>query len=349
MHAEIIRAFRELPGLEPLLPTAGSEAHGEIQFDSLRRSGENLLKMWRSGEREQRRSVLDALLRLQGFGFSRPIVTRSTLRCLPEYARLCASLVEEELLNDEAVKAEGMLAGKAVPSSKEFGDWFRKLIAEHPVAHHPLYERHFRYDASRQDFRYLLAQESTLDPRFDDIVALMQIGASVGAKLEYARNYWDEMGCGDTGEVHSRLFANSLSCLDVDDAYRARVICYEAQVTGVLSAALALKPDWYAEAMGYFGVTEYLVPRRMKAFIEGWKRLNLPLGGDDYQRLHVRIDAEHAAGWIRNVIVPAVLENGDIARRVAAGALMRLESSQRYLDEVTANMESKIRNAEAYS
>jgi hypothetical protein len=87
----------------------------------------------------------------------------------------------------------------------------------------------------------------------------------------------------------------------------------------------------------------------MKAFIEGWKRLGLPLGGDEYQRLHIRVDAEHAAGWIRNVIVPAVLENGDIARRVAAGALMRLESSRRYLDEVSANMESNSQTPEAYS
>ncbi|MDP9071611.1 MAG: iron-containing redox enzyme family protein [Actinomycetota bacterium] len=41
----------------------------------------------------------------------------------------------------------------------------------------------------------------------NDLVAVCQIGMEGVAKLELARNYWDEMGRGQAADVHAELHA----------------------------------------------------------------------------------------------------------------------------------------------
>lgn len=56
----------------------------------------------------------------------------------------------------------------------------------------------------------------TLDARFDDLIALAQIGFSDEPKLELARNYWDEMGNGNLEDMHTRLFDGLLDDLGIN-------------------------------------------------------------------------------------------------------------------------------------
>src|SRR3546814_14029908 len=51
--------------------------------------------------------------------------------------------------------------------------------------------------ASKEELRWFFEQEAAGEAGFDDLVAMTQVKMPVQAKLELARNYWDEMGRGN--------------------------------------------------------------------------------------------------------------------------------------------------------
>jgi hypothetical protein len=169
----------------------------------------------------------------------------------------------------------------------------------------------------------------------------MQIGTAVDQKLEIARNYFDEMGNGEESRVHSRLFSAALNALNVTDEFVSSNMLLDARVSGNISACLALYRRHYFKAVGYFGVTEYLAPRRFKHVVEAWRRNKLPEAGITYHDEHIVIDTQHANGWFNNVVVPLINEEPAIGREIALGAVIRLNSSERYLDALLSLLERR--------
>ncbi|MDG4807551.1 iron-containing redox enzyme family protein [Micromonospora sp. WMMD1120] len=286
------------------------------------------------------RQLHDALLVIYDRDFSVPEPDRTDADHQP-LLRDIAGTFERAMLADELRQVpEEQITGYPV-NGNQYLTWLKRLIAQHPARNHELYETYLSDEASVEDFRFYLAQETSLDPRFDDILALMQVGTAGPEKMEIASNYWDEMGGGRPEDVHTLLFARSLDVVGVDDAYVRDNLLLDARISSNLSSCLALGRRHYYRAVGYFGVTEYLVPQRFKPFIAGWRRLGLPERGLAYHELHVRIDAVHAAGWFHNVVAPLVSANPRAGREIAAGALIRLNSSARYLDALLAEIRKR--------
>ncbi|MCA8887010.1 MAG: iron-containing redox enzyme family protein, partial [Hyphomonadaceae bacterium] len=50
--------------------------------------------------------------------------------------------------------------------------------------------------------RWFVEQEAAGEAGFDDLVAMSQVKMPAPAKLELARNYWDEMGRGNAKGMH---------------------------------------------------------------------------------------------------------------------------------------------------
>lgn len=225
-------------------------------------------------------------------------------------------------------------------NGKEYVKWLKKLVSKSPSSVHPFYTHFLSEEATATDVKYYLIQETNLDPKFDDILAFMQIGLPVGQKLELAKNYFDEMGNGVEADVHSRMFAQTLRAAGVDDSDMSSAMLLQSIVSGNVSSCLALSRRHYFKAVGYFGVTEYLAPRRFKHVIKAWERNNMPAHGIEYHKLHVYIDTEHANGWFNNVVVPLVDQDPRIGREIAIGALIRINSSARYLDELSVRLGS---------
>jgi hypothetical protein len=266
--------------------------------------------------------------------FDEPDVLKTDCETQP-ILRDIVAILEQSMLDDEIELVQESVADYPTDGS-EYVHWLKRLIFDHPASAHPFYHSYLPDHGTREDLRYLLAQETCLDPRFDDILALIQLGTKGETKMEMAANYWDEMGSGKTPEMHSALFVNALAELDVTDKYIEDNYLFEAKVCGNLSAALALARRHYYKAIGYFGVTEYLAPRRFRYLVAAWRRLGLSQKGSHYHELHVGVDARHAAGWFRNVIHPAVDRDPRVGRDIAIGALLRLNTSQRYLDALLA-------------
>jgi hypothetical protein len=210
--------------------------------------------------------------------------------------------------------------------------WLKNLAKTHPVYKHPYYHEFIRDQADREDMRRHMILESVLDSRFDDLLALMQVGTAGEAKMEIARNLWDEMGNGRREEVHSALFEKIFQVFEVSETDLDAALTATAMLTGNLAVMLCRYRHRYPEAVGYLGMTEWLVPDRFVQVVHAWERLGLPEVGIDYHRLHITVDAQHAAGWFHNVVAPAA---GSAAMRlgIARGTLWRLNSSARYLDQ----------------
>ncbi len=223
----------------------------------------------------------------------------------------------------------------------EYLRWLKRLIANHPCSRHPFYHTFLPEKATAADLKYFLANETNLDPRFDDILAMMQVGVQGAAKIEIASNYFDEMGNGQAERIHSHIFQRTLDDLNIDAQYIRSNVLLEGRISGNISACLAVARRHYFKAIGYFGVTEFLAPRRSKFFAAAWRRNGLPESGVMYHEMHIKIDADHARGWFDNVIVPLIDKDPRIGREIALGSMIRLNSSARYLDAVVAHLEAQ--------
>lgn len=240
-------------------------------------------------------------------------------------------ILEKAMLSYEYSLIPTEIINECPSNGVDYIKWLKNLIAKHPSNAHSFYREFLRDHATSDEMRFYLAQETNLDPRFDDILALLQIGTHGQTKMEIASNYWDEMGNGVDENVHTSLFAKALDVLNVDHQYINSNMLDEAIISGNLSSCLSLNRRHYHKAIGYFGVTEYSTPSRFKHFVKGWERNNLPKVGISYHKLHVTIDTVHGNSWFNKVIAPAVDQNPLAGKEMAIGALVRLNSSERYL------------------
>jgi hypothetical protein len=218
--------------------------------------------------------------------------------------------------------------------------WLKSLARGHRVFKHPYYHEFLRNRANEVDMRQYMIQESVIDSRFDDLLALMQVGTNGAAKMEIAQNFWDEMGNGRPEEVHTELFAQIFKVFEVTEAELEDSLTASALLSGNLAVMLSRYRGTYAEAVGFLGMTEWLVPDRFVQVVHGWERLGLPEVGIVYHRLHITIDSRHAAGWFHNVVKPAA-GSAAMRRGIARGTLWRLNSSALYLDERLAEVDHR--------
>jgi hypothetical protein len=150
--------------------------------------------------------------------------------------------------------------------------------------------------------------------------------------MEVAANFWDEMGNGNADEVHTHLFSKIFEAFDITPQELEGALTPNALLSGNLAVLVSRYRRLYPEAIGLLGMTEWLVPDRFVQVVGAWERLGLPDVGITYHRLHITVDAQHAAGWFHNVVIPAA-GSRYMREGIARGTLWRLNSSARYLDE----------------
>jgi pyrroloquinoline quinone (PQQ) biosynthesis protein C len=247
---------------------------------------------------------------------------------------------EEELVDQELLKS-------FPKDPKEYVKWVKRIIHKHEAFLHPLYNQFLKHEATVDDLRYFFIQETTVDARFDDILALMQLGTDGQIKMEMASNYWDEMGNGDFKEVHTNLFSRVMDVLQITEEEVQSELSIESLISGNLSIYMALYRKNFYEAVGYYAATEYVVPHRFKNLVSGWERNNLSSEGIDYHRVHIIVDAHHAEGWFNNVVIPVLQQNPEKAVDITRGMIYRLNSSYRYLDHIYRNLQNRQNRLEA--
>lgn len=206
-----------------------------------------------------------------------------------------------------------------------FVAWFEDLAHTGPGQGDGLFP-YLAEEATLAELKWFLRQEVAGEAGFDDLVALAQLKISERAKLEMARNYWDELGRGSARGMHGPMLARLDRELGLDHSIP---VVWEAVALNNVMAGLAANRRYAYHAIGALGVVELTAPGRSALTNEGLRRCGVDARTRQYYALHATLDLKHSEAWNREVLVPLVSEDGARATAIAEGALMRLAAGAR--------------------
>jgi hypothetical protein len=181
--------------------------------------------------------------------------------------------------------------------------------------------------ATFAQMRWFLSQEAAGEAGFEDLVALTLVKFPVRAKLEMARNFWDEMGRGHARGMHGPMLAAVVSELQLTPS--AADTCWESLALANLMVGLAANRRYAYQSVGARGAIEMTAPGRVTLVNEGLLRLDVPVTARKYFQLHAGLDIQHSRAWNLEVIHTLVAEYPESAHPIAEGALLRLTSGAR--------------------
>jgi hypothetical protein len=250
-------------------------------------------------------------------------------------------------LEGQFVEQERRSVSQRVATAPQDADafvaWFEALKDEGPGQNDSLFPW-LAESAPLESMRWFLQQEVAGEAGFDDLVALSQVKLPKTAKLELARNYWDEMGQGHAGGMHGPMLEQLALALNLEQD--CDYVVPEALALGNLMVAFAMNRRYAYQSIGALGVIELTAPGRAVHVNRGLKRLGF--GGEvrRYFALHATLDVKHSAAWNREVLRPLVAENPGVAAAIAEGALLRLTAGarcfERYRQELRFDAELGI-------
>jgi hypothetical protein len=204
--------------------------------------------------------------------------------------------------------------------------WFEALKAKGPGQGDPLFPW-LAEEATLEELQWFLTQEAAGEAGFDDLVALTQVKLPIPAKLELARNYWDEMGRGSEGGMHGPMLERTCAGLGLEPTIDGTA--WESLALANTMTAFATTRRYAYHSVGALGVVELTAPTRVAMVAAGLKRLGCEPKVRKYFDLHAILDVKHSEDWNREALRPLVEEDPARARALAEGALMRLICGQR--------------------
>jgi hypothetical protein len=233
-----------------------------------------------------------------------------------------AMRVEEAAFIEATRKAQSARAAHAPREPLAFVTWFEALKENGPGQGDGL----FPWLAERATFpqmRWFVEQEAAGEAGFDDMVAMAQVKTPTQAKLELARNYWDEMGRGNAKGMHGPMLDALVMALKVTPSIETTIA--PSLALGNTMAALATNRAYAYHALGALGAIELTAPGRAAKVSEGLRRLKVSAKARHYFDLHAVLDVKHSEAWNREVFLSVVADRPEAAPFIAEGALMRLQ------------------------
>jgi len=221
----------------------------------------------------------------------------------------------------------------------QFADWFLAVSADHVQKD---FCRYIAQEATLDEVALFFLAEELVDSRFDDLVALAQIGSAAAPKLVMAENYWDEMGEGSIERMHTRLFEHSARYMRrrlADRGIEAGDLhCAEVYENACLVLMYGVHRHLAPRALGALGLMEHSAPPRFQAMVEGCTRLGVPADVIEYQRIHVHVDEDHGAEWLDHVLGPLARRSPEALREICFGVLTRERIANAYYRRVWQQM-----------
>jgi hypothetical protein len=213
--------------------------------------------------------------------------------------------------------------------------WFERLKDTGPGQGDPLFAW-LATTATVEQMKWFLFQEVAGEAGFDDLLAMTQVKMPVQAKLEMARNFWDEMGRGSAKGMHGPMLERLASFFGL--APTPDTVVPEALALGNTMIALARHRRYAFHSVGALGVIEMTAPGRAALVDAGLRRLRIPAKKRHYFAVHAVLDIKHSEAWNLEVLRSLVAEDAKRARAIGEGALMRLwhgaRTFERYRSEL---------------
>jgi hypothetical protein len=243
-------------------------------------------------------------------------------------------LLEGEFL--DALRAEVSAQAADAPRDTDgFIAWFEALRDHGPGQHDPLFSW-LAEEADRDQMRWFLGQEAAGEAGFEDLVAYTQIRMPARAKLELARNYWDEMGRGNPKGMHGPMLDVLIETLELEAEIDETVWESLALANAMTGMATTRRYAWHS--VGALGVIELTAPDRSAATAAGLRRLGFSPAERRYFDLHAVLDVKHSEAWNREALRPLVEEDPRRAAAIAEGALIRLSCGARCFERYRAEL-----------
>ncbi len=190
--------------------------------------------------------------------------------------------------------------------------------------------------ASPDELRWFFEQEAAGEAGFDDLVAYTQVKLPVPAKLELARNYWDEMGRGNIKGMHGPMLQTLVEAMAVNPVIENTVWESLALANAMTAMATCRRYAWHS--VGALGVIELTAPGRSALVAQGLRRIGLNGRERRYFDLHAVLDIKHSEDWNREALRPLVEEDPRRATAMAEGALMRLVCGARCFERYRSEL-----------
>jgi hypothetical protein len=182
-----------------------------------------------------------------------------------------------------------------------------------------------------------LALEGGPDGGFDDLVALCQVGLAGSAKLELAKNYWDEMGRGNADGVHTTLYEQLVEAVAMPTVPRTE-LPVEALERAALGGLLATNRWLQPEMVGALGLLELQAGPRCRLVLQAFDRLGAPSGAYPFYVEHAEVDPVHGKDWMDKAIRPTAATFPDWGPRMVKGAWWRATVNLQFFTAVRENL-----------
>lgn len=244
--------------------------------------------------------------------------------------------LEERFIAEERAAVAPLLRQTPPPAREEgFVSWFEGLRADGPGQRDPLFpwlaER-----ATLDQLRWFLTQEVAGEAGFEDLLALTQLKMPTRAKLEMARNFWDELGRGHQSGMHGPMLERLSAAMGVHASTETPI--WPARALANLMVGLAWNRRYAFQSIGALGVIELTAPERAAHVNAGLTRLGVSPRDRQYFALHATLDVRHSAAWTREVLRPLVAAEPECAHAIAEGALLRLRAGARCFAHYRAHL-----------
>jgi Iron-containing redox enzyme len=240
----------------------------------------------------------------------------------PDQLKRESRIAEAEITFVEALRKAIVPLTANIPSGADnFIEWFECLKATGPGQGDPLFPWLANH-ATVEEMTWFLLQEVAGEAGFEDLLALTQVKVPVQAKLEMARNFWDEMGRGSGKGMHGPMLARLADHFKLSPT--PQTVVPESLALGNTMIALANHRRYAFQSVGALGVIEMTAPTRAGYVNEGLRRLGVPAKKRHYFAVHAVLDVQHSVAWNREVLRPLVAEDPRRAHAIGEGAVMRL-------------------------
>ncbi len=234
----------------------------------------------------------------------------------------------------EELRADVVARAAEAPTDPEgFVAWFEELQTTGPGQDDALFP-FLAEEATREELCWFLTQEAAGEAGFDDLVAYTQVKLPALAKLELARNYWDEMGRGNLRGMHGVLLDQTTADLGLEP--RIDETIWQALALANTMTALATTRRYAWHSVGALGAVELTAPGRVALVAQGLKRIGVEPRTRKYFDLHAVLDVKHSADWNEEALKPSLAADPSVGRWIAEGALMRLECGRRCFEAYRA-------------
>jgi hypothetical protein len=246
-----------------------------------------------------------------------------------DISRQCEVLIAEGDFIEAVRRAVSPLARDIPTEPRQFIDWYESLKQTGPGQGDSLFPW-LATQATREQMQWFLLQEVAGEAGFEDLLAVTQVKMSERAKLEMARNYWDEMGRGAAKGMHGPMLARLSAYFRLEPCVDN--VVSESLALGNCMVGMASNRRYAYHSVGALGVIEMTAPGRAHQVDLGLRRLGVPAKKRHYFAVHAILDVKHSEEWNAEVLLPLVTEDPRRTQAMGEGALMRLWHGARCFD-----------------